>query len=81
MSDKKIINTNLAPKAIGPYSQAVLKDGWLFVSGQIPINPETNELVAGDIARQTEQVLNNLKGVIEAAGGQLSDVIKTTVYL
>jgi 2-iminobutanoate/2-iminopropanoate deaminase len=77
----KIISTNTAPKAIGPYSQAVLQDKWLFVSGQIPIDPANNELVTGDISAQTEMVLKNLKAVIESAGGKLDNVVKTTIYL
>ncbi|MCK4909014.1 MAG: RidA family protein [Planctomycetes bacterium] len=81
MSHKKIISTEQAPKEIGPYSQAVLADGWLFVSGQIPIDPKTNQLLTGDIREQTEQVLKNLQAVLVSAGGQLTDVVKATVYL
>ena len=81
MSQKKIISTEQAPKAIGPYSQAVLADGWLFVSGQIPIDPQTNQLLTGDIKEQTEQVLKNLQAVLVSVGGQLTDVVKATVYL
>lgn len=79
--NKRIIVTKLAPKAIGPYSQAILIDNWLFVSGQIPIDPVTNELIQGDIAKQTERVMDNIKGVVETAGGTLNNVVKTTVYL
>lgn len=78
---KKIINTKSAPQAIGPYSQAVLADQWLFISGQIPIDPASGQLVTGDIVKETERVLENIKGIIESAGGNLGDVVKTTVYL
>lgn len=78
---KTIISTERAPKAIGPYSQAVVSNGWAFLSGQIPLDPTTNQIVAGDIAAQTERVLENLKSVLEAAGSSLERVVKTTVYL
>jgi 2-iminobutanoate/2-iminopropanoate deaminase len=78
---KRIIATENAPKAIGPYSQAVETDGWLFCSGQIPLAPKTGETVSTDSAKQAEQVLTNLKSVIEAAGGTMDDVVKVTVYL
>jgi 2-iminobutanoate/2-iminopropanoate deaminase len=78
---KKIISTNSAPKAIGPYSQAVVAGPFLFASGQIPINPLTNELIKAGIAQQTEQVLNNLKAVMEKAGGSMDSIVKTTIYL
>ena len=81
MTDLKTIQTPHAPAAIGPYSQAVVSDGWIFCSGQIALNPTTMELVGGDIAAQTEQVLINLKAVLEAAGGSLSTVVKTNVFL
>ena len=81
MTDLKTVQTPHAPAAIGPYSQAVVSDGWIFCSGQIALNPATMELVGGDIAAQTEQVLINLKAVLEAAGGSLSTVVKTTVFL
>lgn len=77
---KEIIHSDLAPKAIGPYSQAVRAGNLLFTSGQLPINPATGE-VSGDIAAQTRQVLENLKGVVEAAGGSLDDVVKATVFI
>ena len=79
MSDLRF--TDKAPGAIGPYSQAVAVDGWMFCSGQIPLDPSTGELVGGDIAAQTHQVLKNLTGVLEAAGASLSNVVKTTVFL
>ena len=78
---KTIISTEQAPKAIGPYSQAVVANGWAFLSGQIPLDPATNQLISGDIAAQTERVLENLKSVLEAAGSSLDRVVKTTVYL
>jgi 2-iminobutanoate/2-iminopropanoate deaminase len=77
---KEIIQTKNAPKAIGPYSQAVIAGNLLFTSGQLPINPATGE-VSGDIAAQTQQVLENLKAVVEAAGGSLGDVVKATVFI
>lgn len=78
---KETINTDRAPKAIGPYSQAIKVNGFIFVSGQIPIDPDTNDLVKGDIAEQTRRVLKNIKNILEAAGAGLEDVVKTTVYL
>ena len=77
----KIISTPNAPAAIGPYSQAVVSNGFAFLSGQIPLDPATGQLVAGDIAVQTERVLENLKAVLEAGGSSLNKVVKTTVYL
>lgn len=81
MRDKKVITTANAPKAIGPYAQAILVDGWLYLSGQIALDPVSNNVKGERIGEQTRQVLNNLKAVIEAAGGTLADVVKTTVYL
>jgi 2-iminobutanoate/2-iminopropanoate deaminase len=78
---KQIIATERAPKAIGPYSQAVVLNGTAFLSGQIPLDPATGQIVEGDIAAQTGQVLENLKAVLEAAGSSLAAVLKTTVYL
>jgi|SRR5579862_3717271 2-iminobutanoate/2-iminopropanoate deaminase len=78
---KKIISTEDAPKAIGPYSQAVVMNGFAFLSGQIPLDPTTNQMVEGDIATQTERVLENLKGVLAACGSSLGQVVKTTVFL
>jgi 2-iminobutanoate/2-iminopropanoate deaminase len=78
----KIISTPNAPAAIGPYSQAVVSHGFAFLSGQIPLDPSTGQLiVAGDIAAQTERVLENLKAVLESCGSSLAQVVKTTVYL
>jgi 2-iminobutanoate/2-iminopropanoate deaminase len=78
---KQTISTDRAPKAIGPYSQAVISGGFAFLSGQIAIDPVANQLVDGDIGVQTERVLENLKGVLEAAGSSLSRVVKTSVFL
>jgi 2-iminobutanoate/2-iminopropanoate deaminase len=78
---KEIISTPRAPAAIGPYSQAIRSGGLVFVSGQIPLDPATGQIVAGDIAAQTERVLNNLAAILHAAGSDLSRVLKTTVYL
>ncbi|MEO7971469.1 MAG: RidA family protein [bacterium] len=78
---KQIIQTEQAPKAIGPYSQAIKSNGFVFASGQIPIIPETGEFVAGGITEQTEQVIKNLSRVLEAAGSGLQRVVKTTVFL
>ena len=78
---KQIIQTDQAPKAIGPYSQAIRTSGFVFASGQIPIDPETGQFVAGGIAEQTEQVLRNLTAVFEAAAVGLDQVVKTTVFL
>ena len=77
----KIVSTDRAPKAIGPYSQAVIANGFAFLSGQIPLDPATGQLIEGDVAAQTERVLENLKSVLEAAGCSLASVVKTTVYL
>jgi len=78
---RTIHSTDKAPKAIGPYSQAVEAGGLIFCSGQLPVNPETGELVAGDIAAATAQVLDNLSAVLAAAGLDFSCAVKTTVFL
>lgn len=78
---KEIIQTERAPHAIGPYSQAVKAKGLVFASGQIPTDPKTGQFVVGGIAEQTEQVLKNLAAVLEAAGSGLDRVVKTTVFL
>ena len=78
---KEIIFTDKAPKAIGPYSQAVKSNGFLFVSGQIPLNPETGDLMNASIEDQAEQVIQNLKNVCEAAKTSLSDIVKLTIYI
>jgi 2-iminobutanoate/2-iminopropanoate deaminase len=81
MSKLTAVHTDGAPGAIGPYSQAMAVDGWVFCSGQIPMDPLSGQLVEGDIGTQTEQVLKNLAAVLEAAGSSLSLVVKTTVFL
>ncbi|MEE9118384.1 MAG: RidA family protein [Calditrichia bacterium] len=78
---RKIIHSNSAPEPIGPYSQAVQFENLIFTSGQIAINPENNELIAGDVEDQTRQVLENLRAVLEAANASLDTVIKTTIFL
>ncbi|UBM62620.1 RidA family protein [Candidatus Sulfidibacterium hydrothermale] len=78
---KKIIQTSNAPAAIGPYSQAVEMNGMLFISGQVPIDPETGKVVEGDITKQTEQVMKNIGAILQAAGYQFSDVVKSTCLL
>ena len=79
--NKRIIHTDQAPAAIGPYSQAIVADGWVFCSGQIPLDPDTAELVGGTIDEQTDQALSNLSEVLQAAGSSLQHVVKTTVFL
>lgn len=81
MTDKTIISTPNAPKAIGPYSQAVTANGFVYASGQIPVDPSTGQLVADEIQTQTRQSLENVKAVLEAAGSDLSLVLKATVFL
>lgn len=78
---KKIIKTQNAPQAIGPYSQAVEKSGMLFISGQIPMDPDSGEIVTGDISMQTRQVLNNIDAILKDAGYAVGDVIKCTCML
>lgn len=79
--EKRIIYTEKAPKPIGPYSQAIIAGDFIFTSGQIPIDPKTNQLVQGDIKEQTRQVLENLKAILEEAGVTFDDVVKVTVYM
>ena len=78
---KKVISTTKAPKAIGPYSQAIEINGMLFISGQIPINPDSGNIVDGDIKKQTEQVLKNILSILEHSGYTLNNVVKTTCLL
>ncbi len=81
MSDLEYVHTDRAPAAIGPYSQAIVVDGWVFCSGQIPLAPDTGELSKGSVAEQTDLALRNLSAVLEAAGSSLRSVVKTTVFL
>jgi 2-iminobutanoate/2-iminopropanoate deaminase len=77
----RIVHTENAPAAIGPYSQAVVAGNFLFTAGQIAIDPATGQIVQGDVSAQTERVMHNLAAVLEKAGASWSDVVKTTVYL
>lgn len=77
----KVISTNKAPKAIGPYSQAISVDGFLFLSGQIPLDPETGEVVGNDIRLQTGQVLKNIQAILEEEGYLLNNIVKTTIFI
>jgi 2-iminobutanoate/2-iminopropanoate deaminase len=79
--DRNVIKTTYAPAAVGPYSQAIKTGDMVFVSGQIPLDPKTGEIVAGDVQDQTRQALNNLKAVLVASGASLSNVVKTTVFI
>lgn len=78
---KEPVRTELAPKAIGPYEQAIRANGWVFTAGQIPIDPKTGNLVEGGVGAQTRQVLENLKSVLAASGSSLEQVVKATVFL
>ncbi len=78
---KEVVRTDRAPGALGPYSQAVRAQGWLWVAGQIALDPATGALVPGGIEEQTRQVLRNVKAILEAAGSGLDRVVKVTVYL
>lgn len=79
---KNIISTKSAPAAIGPYSQAIETGGFLFCSGQIPLDPETGTVVGeGDVEKQTRQVMKNISAVLKEAGAQFSDIVKTTIFL
>ena len=81
MANKETIKTVRAPEAIGPYSQAIKSGSLVFLSGQIPLIPKTMEIVEGDIAAQTHQVFKNLKEVTNAAGGDLGDIVKLTIFM
>ena len=79
--ERKVIQTDKAPKAIGPYSQAIRAGNLLFLSGQIPLGPDKGELIKGDIRQQTQQVLENIKGVLESQKLGMEDVVKVTIFL
>jgi 2-iminobutanoate/2-iminopropanoate deaminase len=81
VTERRIVKTEGAPQAIGPYSQAVVAGGFVYASGQIPIDPATGQFVEGGVREQTAQVLRNLSKVLEAAGSDLARVVKTTVFL
>jgi 2-iminobutanoate/2-iminopropanoate deaminase len=78
---KEIISTEKGPKAIGPYSQAVKANGFIFTAGQVAFDPATGQIVEGDVAKQTVRVIENLKAIVEAAGSSLEHAVKATVYL
>ena len=81
MSERKIIATDKAPQAVGPYSQATIAGGFLYSAGQVPLDPADQKLVEGNIGEQTERVMLNLSAVLEAGGCGFDDVVKTTIYL
>lgn len=81
MSELKRVETANAPAAIGPYSQGIIANGFVFTAGQIPLDPATGELVEGDVAAQTKRVMQSLKAILEQAGASLGTVVKTTVFL
>lgn len=81
MTAREPITTSSAPSAIGPYSQGIKVGSLLFISGQLPISPATGTIVDGDIATKTRQIMANIKGIVEAAGGRLDDLVKTTIFL
>ena len=78
---KSVVLTDRGPKPIGPYSQAIKANSFLFVSGQVALDPKTGDMLNGDIRQQTERVMENLKGILEAGGANLNHVVKTTVFL
>jgi 2-iminobutanoate/2-iminopropanoate deaminase len=80
-NDKKPVQTNAAPKALGPYAQAVVAGGTVYCAGQIPLDPATGNVVAGGVAEQTERVLENLRAVLKASGSDLDRAVKTTVFI
>ncbi|MGH2817131.1 MAG: RidA family protein [Actinomycetota bacterium] len=79
--EKRAVNTSDAPEAIGPYSQAIVSDGYVFCSGQVPLDPSTGELIEGPIADQTRRCMASLEAVLSAAGTEVANIVKTTVYL
>ena len=81
MVEKKVIKTDKAPAPVGPYSQGIIAGNFIFVSGQVPLDPKTGKMVEGTVSQQTEQVLKNMQAILEAAGAGLKDVVKCTVFL
>jgi len=79
--NKRVINTTKAPAPIGPYNQAIVSNNMLYISGQIPINPETNQLIIGDVATETHQSMRNIAAILEEAGINFNHVVKTTIFL
>lgn len=79
--DRTIVSTEKAPAAVGPYSQGVVAGGFVFTAGSLPLDPETGDIVGGDIAAQTQQALTNVQRILEAVGSSLDKVVKTTVFL
>jgi 2-iminobutanoate/2-iminopropanoate deaminase len=78
---REVISTNDGPKAIGPYSQAIKANGFVFVSGQVGIDPATQQVITGDVAAQTDRIMKNLSGILQAAGSGLEKVVRSTVFL
>ncbi|MCE4599329.1 MAG: RidA family protein [Desulfurococcales archaeon] len=78
---REAVFTDAAPRPVGPYSQAIVVDGWIFIAGQIPLDPKSGELVEGEFRVQVRRALDNLKAIVEAAGGSMDDLVKVTVYL
>ncbi len=81
MHERTVVFTESAPRAVGPYSQAIRAGEWLFASGQVAIDPATNQFIGGDVSTQAQQALSNLRAVLEAAGSGLGQVVKTTIFL
>jgi len=81
VTSKQVVHTDKAPAPVGPYSQAILAGGWLFISGQIPIDPSTGKMVEGSFEEKVRRVLENIRAIVEAAGGSLNNIVKVTVYL
>lgn len=79
--DKRVVNTSKAPAPIGPYNQAIIANNMLYISGQVCINPETNELVTGDVATETHQCMRNLEAILKEAGINFNHAVKTTIFL
>jgi len=78
---REVISTNEGPKAIGPYSQAIKANGFIFISGQVAIDPANQQVISGDVSAQTDRVLKNLSGILNAAGSSLEKVVRSTVFL